>query len=63
MITKEIYQIGGSGFTAPEDAAAYLIYVDGRAAIVDAGCGNATGAGCWKIFVGVTYPMQSLITC
>lgn len=42
MITKEISQIGGSGFTAPEDAAAYLIHVDGRAAIVDAGCGNAT---------------------
>jgi glyoxylase-like metal-dependent hydrolase (beta-lactamase superfamily II) len=43
MITKEIYQIGGSGFTAPEDAAIYLIHMDGRAAIVDAGCGNATG--------------------
>jgi len=42
MITKEIYQIGGSGFSAPEDAAAYLIYMDGRAAIVDSGCGNAT---------------------
>jgi len=42
MITKEISQIAGSGFTAPEDAAAYLIHVDGRAAIVDAGCGNAT---------------------
>ena len=39
MITKEIYQIGGSGFSAPEDAAASLIYMDGRAAIVDAGCG------------------------
>lgn len=43
MITKEIYQIGGSGFTAPEDAAVYLIHMGGRAAIVDAGCGNATG--------------------
>ena len=42
MITKEISQIGGSGFTAPEVAADYLIHVDGRAAIVDAGCGNAT---------------------
>lgn len=28
MITKEIYQIGGSGFTAPEDAAVYLIHPD-----------------------------------
>lgn len=43
MITKEIYQVGGSGFTAAEDAAVYLICADGRAAIVDAGCGNATG--------------------
>ena len=24
MITKEIYQIGGSGFTAPEDAAIHM---------------------------------------
>lgn len=42
MITSEIFQIGGSGFTSPEDAAVYLIHVDGRAAVVDAGCGNAT---------------------
>jgi len=42
MITNEIFQIGGSGFTSQEDAAAYLIHMDGRAAIVDAGCGNAT---------------------
>jgi glyoxylase-like metal-dependent hydrolase (beta-lactamase superfamily II) len=42
MITKEIFQIGGSGFTSPEDAAVYLIHMDGRAAVVDAGCGNAT---------------------
>lgn len=43
MITNEIYQVGGSGFSAPEDAAVYLIHANGRAAIVDAGCGNATG--------------------
>lgn len=42
MITKEIYQVGGGGFTAPEDAAVYLLHMGGRAAIVDAGCGNAT---------------------
>jgi glyoxylase-like metal-dependent hydrolase (beta-lactamase superfamily II) len=41
-ITDNIFQIGGSGFTAPEDAAVYLISVEGQAAIVDAGCGNAT---------------------
>lgn len=41
-ITDDIFQVGGSGFTAPEDAAVYLISVDGHAAIVDAGCGHAT---------------------
>ncbi len=41
-ITKEIYQVGGDGLTASEDAAIYLLYIDGQAAIVDAGCGNAT---------------------
>jgi len=42
MITEEIFQIGGSGFSAPEDAAVYLIYMDGRAAVMDPGCDNAT---------------------
>jgi glyoxylase-like metal-dependent hydrolase (beta-lactamase superfamily II) len=41
-ITKEIYQVGGGGLTASEDAAIYLLYIDGQAAIVDAGCGHAT---------------------
>ena len=41
MITKQITQVGGSGYTAPEDAAIYLIHMDGQAAIVDAGCGGA----------------------
>jgi glyoxylase-like metal-dependent hydrolase (beta-lactamase superfamily II) len=39
QITPEIFQIGGAGFTAPEDAAVYAIHIDGRAALVDAGCG------------------------
>ena len=41
MITKQITQVGGSGYTAPEDAAIYLIHMDGHAAIVDAGCGKS----------------------
>jgi len=41
MITTQITQVGGSGYTAPEDAAIYLIHMDGRAAIVDAGCGGS----------------------
>ncbi len=41
MITKQITQVGGSGYTASEDAAIYLIHMDGHAAIVDAGCGGS----------------------
>jgi glyoxylase-like metal-dependent hydrolase (beta-lactamase superfamily II) len=41
-ITDHIFQVGGSGYTAPEDAAVYLINIEGHAAIVDAGCGHAT---------------------
>jgi glyoxylase-like metal-dependent hydrolase (beta-lactamase superfamily II) len=40
-ITKEIFQVGGSELTSPEDAAIYLINFDGHAALVDAGCGGA----------------------
>lgn len=42
-ITSEIWQVGGDGFTSVQDAAVYLIHVDGRAAVVDAGCGDHTG--------------------
>ena len=38
-ITSDIWQIGGSGITRPEDAAVYLIHRHGQAAIVDSGCG------------------------
>ena len=41
-ITNEIFQVGGSGFTLPEDAAVYLIAFGGHAAIIDTGCGNST---------------------
>ena len=40
QITKEIFQVGGSELTSPEDAAIYLINFDGHAALVDTGCGN-----------------------
>lgn len=39
-ITSEIHQVGGAGFTSTEDAAVFFICVNGRAAIVDAGCGG-----------------------
>ncbi|MFN3075532.1 MAG: MBL fold metallo-hydrolase [Alphaproteobacteria bacterium] len=41
-ITSEIFQVGGSGLTAPEDAAIYLIRFGDQAALVDAGCGYET---------------------
>lgn len=41
-ITSEIFQVGGSGYTASEDAAIYLIRFNGKSALVDAGCGNNT---------------------
>jgi glyoxylase-like metal-dependent hydrolase (beta-lactamase superfamily II) len=40
-ITSEIYQVGGGSLTSMEDAAVYLIHMDGHSALVDAGCGRA----------------------
>lgn len=40
-ITNEIFQVGGSGMTAPGDAAIYLIHFNGHAALLDAGCGRS----------------------
>ena len=41
-ITEEIYQVGGQGLTASEDAAIYAIVLPGHAALIDAGCGDGT---------------------
>jgi glyoxylase-like metal-dependent hydrolase (beta-lactamase superfamily II) len=41
-ITPEVYQVGGRGFTSPDDAAIYLISVEGEAVLIDSGCGHAT---------------------
>lgn len=41
-ITEEIYQVGGQGLTAAEDAAIYAIVLPGRAALIDSGCGGGT---------------------
>lgn len=42
-ITPEIFHVGGGGLTAAEDGAVYLINFQGRAALVDAGCGHSQG--------------------
>jgi glyoxylase-like metal-dependent hydrolase (beta-lactamase superfamily II) len=41
-ITEEIHQVGGPGFTAPEDSLIYLVTANGHAALIDSGCGRAT---------------------
>ena len=40
-IVKNVWQVGGTGFTAPDDAAIYLIKLGEKAALIDAGCGKA----------------------
>ena len=40
-IIRNVWQVGGAGFTAPDDAAIYLIRFGEKAALIDAGCGNA----------------------
>ena len=39
-IADGIYQVGGDGYTAPRDAAVYVLACGGQAALVDAGCGG-----------------------
>lgn len=41
-ITEEIFQVGGPGFTAPEDSLIYLVVAEGHAALIDSGCGRDT---------------------
>ncbi len=41
QITGEIYQVGGEGLTAAEDAAAYLVLFGQTGALIDAGCGRS----------------------
>ena len=39
-ILPNLWQVGGAGFSSPEDAAIYLARFGDKAALVDAGCGN-----------------------
>lgn len=38
-IKSNLWQVGGADFTAPEDAAIYLLRMGKEAALIDAGCG------------------------
>lgn len=40
-IVRNVWQVGGAGFTAPDDAAIYLVRFGPKAVIIDAGCGYA----------------------
>ena len=40
-ILQNLWQVGGGGLTAPEDAAVYLVRFGKQAALIDSGCGNA----------------------
>jgi len=42
-ITPNLWQVGGGKLTGPGDAAIYLIRFGTRAALIDAGCGDAHG--------------------
>lgn len=39
-IAQNLWQVGGGGLTAPEDAAVYLVRFGEQAALIDAGCGG-----------------------
>lgn len=43
-ILSNLWQVGGAGFTAPDDAAVYLVCFGQKAALIDAGCGNRHAA-------------------
>jgi glyoxylase-like metal-dependent hydrolase (beta-lactamase superfamily II) len=38
-IVENLWQVGGEGFSAPGDAAVYLLRLGDQAALIDAGCG------------------------
>ncbi len=40
-ITENLWQVGGAEYTTVEDAAVYLVRFGEKAALIDAGCGNA----------------------
>ena len=49
-ITSEIFEVGGSALTSPEDASIYLVKFGQESALVDAGCGGATK----RLFANIT---------
>ncbi len=42
QILPDLWQVGGPGFSGPQDAASYLLRFDEKAVLIDAGCGGET---------------------
>jgi glyoxylase-like metal-dependent hydrolase (beta-lactamase superfamily II) len=53
-ILSDLWQVGGPGFTSPDDAAVYLVRFGRKAVLIDAGCGNAHNS--LKLNVGKCLP-------
>jgi len=58
FITDEICQVGGGGLSAPNDAAVYLVSLDGCAALIDAGCGDSSDMILANVEAAGTNPTQ-----
>ena len=54
-IIKNVWQVGGAGFTSPDDAAIYLVRFGEKAALIDAGCGTAHG----KLIINISAVLPS----
>jgi len=60
QVSRNVWQVGGSGLTAPEDAAIYLVRFGNAAALIDAGCGGGVQRLCSQ--VARVIPKQVAIT-
>lgn len=57
QVSKNVWQVGGSGLTAPEDAAIYLVRFGEAAALIDAGCGRGVQKLCTHVARVVPKPV------
>jgi glyoxylase-like metal-dependent hydrolase (beta-lactamase superfamily II) len=49
QVSENVWQVGGPGLTAPEDAAIYLLRFGDAAALIDAGCGRGIRKLCTEV--------------
>jgi glyoxylase-like metal-dependent hydrolase (beta-lactamase superfamily II) len=60
-ILSDLWQVGGSGFTSPDDAAVYLIRFGEKAVLIDAGCG--VGIDALKKNINRSLPEMVQVEC